>query len=117
MLPLHKTANALKSARSALLLAGWLLAACRSPLISAPASALMPPATVANLVAPVSASAVAVDPTGQHLAAVNPDSGTISLIDGLSRGTPNASREVAVGPGPRTLAFTPDGALVLVAVY
>ncbi len=81
------------------------------------ATANIPPEVVTALAAAVSASAIAIDPSGQHLAAINPDSGSISLVDGLGQGIPGASREVRVGADPRTLSFTPDGAQVLVADY
>ena len=84
-----------------------LLAGCSSPtpIVRAPA-AILP--------APVSASAVAVDAGGGVLAAVNPDSGSVTLLDlpGLS-----LRAEVPVGADPRTLSFTPDGARLLVANY
>lgn len=103
-----------------LLAAGLMLTACRPAQGLAPATALILPEPVAGLAAPASASAVALDPSGQHLAAVNPDSGTITLIEAPEQanlsGAAPASREVQVGAEPRTLAFTPDGTLVLVAV-
>ena len=87
----YRPTIAWKIAKSALLAAGLLLASCGPVLFGAPAAATVLPQ--ANLAAPVSASAVAIDPTGEHLAAVNPDSGTISLIDGLSQ--PQARSSVA----------------------
>ncbi len=106
-----------KSVKSALFAAGLFLAGCRPALVTAPTAGVVTPKAVTNLLAPVSSSAVALDPTGQHLAAVNPDSGTITLIDGLDQGMAGASREVRVGTDPHTLSFTPDGTLVLVANY
>lgn len=89
----------------ALLAAAGLLSAClaRTPLV---------PTAVTPLPRPVSASAVAVSPDGTRLAAVNPDSDSITLValPGLT-----VLAEVAVGDDPRTLAFTPDGARLLVA--
>src|SRR5258708_26824893 len=111
----HRPTIAWKFAKSALLAAGLLRASCRPVLFGAPAAASVPPQV--NIAAPVSASAVAIDPTGEHLAAVNPDSGTISLIDGLSQGAPSAGREVPVGADPRPLSFTADGTVLLVAAY
>src|SRR5258708_7609967 len=111
----HRPTIAWKFAKSALLAAGLLLASCRPVLFGAPAAATVPPQ--ANIAAPVSASAVAIDPTGENLAAVNPDSGSISLIDGLSQGAPSAGREVPVGADPRTLSFTADGTVLLGAAY
>lgn len=60
---------------------------------------------------PVSSSAVAVSPNGKLVAAVNPDSGTVTLVDAK---TLEIIREVPVGDDPRTLVFTPDSKLVLV---
>src|ERR1700694_4151504 len=111
----HRPTIAWKFAKSALLAAGLVLASGEPVLIGAPAAATVPPQ--ANLAAPVSASAVAIDPADEHLAAVNPDSGTISLIDGLTQGAPSAGREVPVGADPRTLSFTADGTVLLVAAY
>ena len=71
-----------------------------------PAPAAGPPA------GPVSSSAVAVSPDGALVAAVNPDSDTLTLVDAAGL---RPIREVAVGDEPRTLAFTPDSRLVLVA--
>ncbi len=72
-----------------------------------------PPATpAAPLPGPVSAGAVAVDPTGRRLAAVNPDSGSITLVD---LATLTVQAEIETGADPRTLSFTPDGAKLLVA--
>src|SRR5437899_1461364 len=93
-----------------LLAAGLMLSSCQAVGASGPATEIIPLEAVPIPPAPVSASAVAIDPSGQHLAAVNPDSGSISLVDGLGQGTPSASREVRVGADPRTLSFTPDGA-------
>ncbi len=108
-----------KSLKIGLLAAGWLLAACRAAPNTPPATAIIPPEALAGLASPANASAVAVDPSGQHLAAVNPDSESITLIEtpASASGAAPASHEVTVGAEPRTLAFTPDGALVLVAVY
>ena len=46
------------------------------------------------------------------MAAVNPDSDSITLVDALGL---RLIKEIAVGDEPRTLAFTPDSRLVLVA--
>ncbi len=79
-----------------------LLTSCRSALAPAP---LLPRT-------PVSSSALALSPDGAHLAAVNPDSDSTTLVDVQSL---HVIAEIKVGRDPRTLAFTPDGALVLVA--
>ena len=60
----------------------------------------------------VSSSAVAVSPDGSIVAAVNPDSDSITLVDAI---TLDVLQEVPVGDDPRTLVFTPDSKLVLVA--
>src|SRR5690242_8155792 len=83
-----------------LLLAG--LAACQ-------AATAPPPEPLAG---PVSAGAVAIDPAGRRLAAVNPDSGSVTLV---ALDTLTLQAEVATGADPRTLSFTPDGARLLVA--
>src|SRR5579859_681211 len=103
-------------ASSALLAGALLLAGCRPLSAAAPGSGA-PLTPLSALAAPVSASAVAVDAAGQHLAAVNPDSGSITLVGGLTQSGLGAAQEVSVGVAPRTLAFTPDGAQVLVADY
>src|SRR5262245_23867764 len=98
-----------------------LAAGCRAVQSTGPATAIIPPEAVLGLTAPVSAGAVAIDPSGEHLAAVNPDSGSVTLIDALvqasSTGAAPISREVPVGTNPRTVAFSPDGTLALVTVY
>src|SRR5437868_2137151 len=106
-----------KCLNPALLVLGLALASCRPGSNQALATNDTPPALVAGLGAPISAAAVAIDPSGQHLAAVNPDSGSITLIDGLGQPSFGAARELAVGADPRTLSFTPDGTQVLVAAY
>lgn len=60
----------------------------------------------------ISSSPIAVSPDGTTLAVVNPDSDTITLLDAT---TLKLIAEVKVGRDPRTLAFTPDSAFVLVA--
>ncbi|MCH7892458.1 MAG: YncE family protein, partial [Gemmatimonadetes bacterium] len=60
----------------------------------------------------VSSSAVAVSPDGAIVAAVNPDSDSITLVDAV---TLEVLQELPVGDDPRTLVFTPDSQLVLVA--
>lgn len=84
------------------LLAG-LLAACQAP---------PPPRPSEPLPGPVSAGAVALDPAGVRLAAVNPDSGSITLVD---LATLTVLAETPTGADPRTLSFTPDGLRLLVA--
>ena len=59
----------------------------------------------------VSASAVAVSPNGNFVAAVNPDSNSITLVDSVSL---EILTEIHVGQDPRTLCFTPDSKKVLV---
>ena len=59
----------------------------------------------------VSASAIAISPDGAWLAAVNPDSGSVSLLSlpGLQ-----LKGEIQVGPDPRTLTFSADSKLLYV---
>jgi YVTN family beta-propeller protein len=87
------------------------LAGCRAPAAGPRAGAAATPATLA---VSVSATAVAVDAGGATLAAVNPDSASVTLLDLPSLGL---RAEVRVGADPRTLSFTPDGARLLVANY
>jgi YVTN family beta-propeller protein len=58
-----------------------------------------------------SSSAVAVSPDGRIVAAVNPESNSVTLIDAE---TLRILSEIPVGVSPRTLAFTPDSKTVLV---
>ena len=60
----------------------------------------------------VSSSAVAVSPDGSIVAAVNPDSDSVTLVDAT---TLTVLQEITVGDDPRTIAFTPDSRLLLVA--
>ncbi len=69
-----------------------------------------PPAALLDL--PASSGAVAVAPGGAALAAANPDSDSITLVD---PSTLAVRAEVPVGDDPRTLSFTPDGARLFVA--
>ena len=59
----------------------------------------------------VSASAIAISADGAWLAAVNPDSGSVSLVSlpGLER-----TAEIRVGPDPRTLTFSADSEFLVV---
>ena len=79
--------------------------ACASQDPPAPATSQLPSG-------PVSSSGVVVSPDGALVAAVNPDSDSITLVDALGLGV---IREITVGDDPRTLAFTPDSRLLLVA--
>ena len=93
----------------------WALVACGSrdtPLVTPPALTPMPVPTSQLPSGPVSSSAVVVSPDGALVAAVNPDSDSITLVDALGL---RLIKEIAVGDEPRTLAFTPDSRLVLVA--
>ena len=80
-------------------------AACTSQDTAVPDTSQLPSG-------PVSSSGVAVSPDGTLVAAVNPDSDSITLVDAQGLGV---IREITVGDDPRTLAFTPDSGLVLVA--
>jgi len=62
----------------------------------------------------VTASAIAISPDGAWLAAANPDSGSVSLVSlpGLE-----VTREIKVGPDPRTLTFDADSKHLYVASF
>src|SRR3990172_3467367 len=65
----------------------------------------IPATSVAFEGAGVSASAIAISPDGAWLAAVNPDSGSVSL---LSLPELELKGEIQVGRDPRTLTFSAD---------
>ena len=94
------------------------LPGCRTP---SPEYESNPPTTqvatatsVAFEGAGVSASAIAISPDGAWLAAVNPDSGSVSL---LSLPDLELKSEIKVGPDPRTLTFSADSELLYVPNY
>jgi len=62
----------------------------------------------------VSASAIAISADGTWLAAANPDSGSVSLVTlpGLE-----LTREIKVGPDPRTITFGADSKLLYVSNF
>jgi YVTN family beta-propeller protein len=60
---------------------------------------------------PISASAVSVSPDGKFVAAVNPDSDSITLLDPMNL---SILAEIPVGDNPRTVSFTPDSGTALV---
>ncbi len=62
----------------------------------------------------VSASAIAISPDGARLAAVNPDSGSVSLVSlpGLE-----LRQEIKTGLDPRTLTFSADSKLLYVSNF
>ena len=62
----------------------------------------------------LSSNAVAVSPDGEWVAAVNPDSGSITI---LTLDTLSLIAEVAVGDEPKTLAFSPDSLLLAIANF
>ncbi len=64
------------------------------------------------LAGPVAASFVAVSPDGSIVAAVNPDSDSVTLVDAV---TLAVKAEVPVGDDPRTLCFTPDSKNIVVS--
>ncbi len=66
--------------------------------------------TMAN-VEPVSSSAIVVSPDGTIVAAVNPDSDSITLVDTM---TMKKLEEIPVGNDPRSVSFTPDSGSVVV---
>jgi YVTN family beta-propeller protein len=61
-----------------------------------------------------SSSAVAVSPSGDLVIAVNPDSGSVSLVNAINL-VPIG--EVLVGRDPRTVAFNPAGSAAFVANF
>ncbi len=61
-----------------------------------------------------SASAVSLSPSGDLLIAVNPDSGSVSLVDPAEL---VKLGEVSVGIDPRTVAFSPDGSAAYVSNF
>ena len=63
---------------------------------------------------PISSSALAVSSSGKFIAAVNPDSDSITLIDATISGS-EILDEISVGDDPRTLSFTPDSGKILVS--
>ena len=63
---------------------------------------------------PISSSALAVSSSGKFIAAVNPDSDSITLIDTTISGS-GILDEISVGDDPRTLSFTPDSGKILVS--
>lgn len=68
--------------------------------------------TLQEFAGAVSSSAVAVSPDGLIVAAVNPDSDSVTLVDAF---TLDVIDELLVGDDPRTLSFTPDSKSLLVA--
>jgi len=59
-----------------------------------------------------SSAALAVSPDGAWIAAVNPDSGSITVLKASSL---KVVREIRVGSDPRTLCFSPDSRTIAVA--
>lgn len=80
----------------------------------APEPVTGPATTVTFEGAGVSSSALAISPDGAWLAAVNPDSGSVSLLafPGLE-----LKREIKVGPDPRTLTFSADSKWLVVSNF
>ena len=78
---------------------------------SSPESSTLP-AVMSENSGPSAASAVAVSPNGVLVAAVNPDSDSITLVDAT---TLEVLAEVPVGDDPRTLAISPNSLMALVA--
>jgi YVTN family beta-propeller protein len=72
---------------------------------------LAPPTTAQ----PTASSILALRPGGQELWVVNPDAASVSVLNVTTNGL-NKQAEISVGALPRTLAFSPDGARVYVAV-
>ncbi|MGH2521392.1 MAG: beta-propeller fold lactonase family protein [Anaerolineales bacterium] len=82
----------------------FLLSSCHTPPTPAPSP----------LPHPQSSSALALSPDGALLAAVNPDSGSVTLVDAR---TLAVLAEVPVGDDPHTASFTPDGSQLLITNY
>lgn len=59
-----------------------------------------------------SSSSIVLSPDGTRLYAVNPDSGSVSVVDAR---TDQFLREVSVGNDPRSLAISPDGLRLFVS--
>ncbi len=96
------------SLRLPFLLSGFLtlalsLTACRAPAPLPPRSPALSPSR-----SPASSASITI--YQNTLAAVNPHSASITLVD-----TPSLTilAEIPVGPDPRTLAFAPDGTLLV----
>jgi YVTN family beta-propeller protein len=102
--------------RFALVLSGLLFAVCAcQPFSDEPRIQLTPDSiSHLSLSSPVSSSAVAVSPDGRLVAAVNPDSDSITLVDAI---TLVVLAEVPVGDDPRSLSFTPDSQKVVVTCH
>ena len=85
-------------------------------LVPTPTATVIVPTTdfssAVRLSGSVPSSAVAISPDGAVVAAVNPDSDTITLVNAL---TLEVIDEVPVGDDPRTLSFTPDSRSLIVA--
>ena len=76
------------------------------------ASATPEPTSSSFVDGPVAASFVAVSPDGNVVAAINPDSGSVTLVDAVNL---VVKAEVSVGDDPRTLCFTPDSKNIVVS--
>ena len=100
-----------ESALSLVILALLALTAC-APQPTPPETE--PDASVAFDGVSVSASAIAISPDGTGLAAVNPDSGSVTL---LSLPRLELKKEITVGSDPRTLTFSADSKLLYVSNF
>ena len=70
------------------------------------------PTSIPLIEGPVAASFVAVSPDGNFVAAINPDSGSVTLVDAANL---TIKAEIFVGEDPRTLCFTPDSKKIVVS--
>ena len=70
------------------------------------------PTSIPHIEGPVAASFVAVSPDGNLVAAINPDSGSVTLVDAANL---TIKAEIFVGEDPRTLCFTPDSKKIVVS--
>ena len=80
--------------------------------LHAHASAVPDPTSTPLAEGPVAASFVAVSPDGKVVAAINPDSGSVTLVDAVNL---TVMAEVSVGDDPRTLCFTPNSKKIVVS--
>ena len=90
-----------------------VIAACTVvPTTSSPTQ--LPPTSIGFEGVGVSSSAIAISPNGAWLAAVNPDSGSVSL---LSLPALELKNETKVGLDPRTLTFSANSKLLYVSNF
>lgn len=96
---------------SGIMVAALTLSACVQQPTPPPTEVVTGPAFAGT---GVSASAIAISPDGAWLAAVNPDSGSVSL---LSLPALELKNEIKTGLDPRTLTFSADSKLLYVSNF